>query len=165
MFGKRAGNTMIPSPTPPYFSYNREHHRIEMAETVETKLEVPLRNIICGADAAWVSYDAAGVTWSFSYARPAGGFSIFKRLLAQPLLGPFLFLRETAITWIASGPYQFSELREACLRGIAVDDGWLTRFVERAELEQRVRGCQTFEDLVRTWRWTKPDAPDDPTEA
>ena len=135
-----------------------------MAETVEPKLEVPLRNIVHGADAAWISYDAAGVTWNFHYARPAGGFSLLSRLLASPLFGPFLFLRETPITWIKSGPYQLSELREACLRGIAVDDGWLTRFVDEAELERRVRACQTFEELVRTWRWTKPEAPDDPAE-
>ena len=156
---------MTPTPTPPYFSYNREHHRIEMAETVETTLEVPRRNIIRGADAAWITYDAAGVTWSFRYARPAGGFSILSRLLARPLFGPFLFLREIAITWTASGTYQLSALREAYLRGIAVDDGWLTRFVDEAELERRVRACQSFEEFVRTWRWTKPEAPDDPTEA
>lgn len=136
-----------------------------MAETVETKLEVSRRNIIRRADAAWITYDAAGVTWSFRYARPAGGFSILSRLLAQPLFGAFLFLRETAITWTATGPYQLSELREAHLRGLAVDDGWLTRFVAAAELERRLRGCQTFEEFVGTWRWTKPEAPDDLTEA
>ena len=136
-----------------------------MAETVETKLEVPRRNIIRGADAAWITYDAAGVTWSFRYARPAGGFSILSRLLAQSLFGAFLFLREIAITWTASGPYRLSELREAYLRGVAHDDGWLTRFVDAAELERRVRACQTFEELVRTWRWTKTEAPDDLTEA
>jgi hypothetical protein len=132
-----------------------------LAETVWTKLEVPLQNIIRGADVSWIIYDASGVAWSFRYARPAGGFSLLSRLLAHPLFGPFLFMREIAIEWTEHQPYQLSELRDAYLQGIAHDDGWFTRFVEGAELERRVRGCQTFEELLQTWRWTKTETPDD----
>ena len=83
------------------------------------------------------------------------------RLLAQPLFAPFLFMREIAITWIQRQPYQLSELRDAYLRGIEHDDYWLTRFVDEEELKRRVRACQTFEELLLTWRWTKTETPDD----
>src|SRR6185369_511044 len=152
---------MAQSPTPPYFSYNVEHHRIELAETVETKLEVPLSNIIRGADASWIIYDASGITWSFRYTRPPEGFSLLSRLLAHPLFGLFLFMREIAITWIVREPYQISELRDAYLRGIEHDDYWLTRFVDEADLKRRVKACQTFQELLLTWRWTKTETPDD----
>src|SRR5262245_14218380 len=128
-----ACSAMAQSPTPPYFSYNREHHRIEMSETLETKLEVPLQNIIRGADAAWITYDASGFAWSFCYTRHAGEFSILRRLLVQ-LFASLLFLQETAITWTERRPYPLSELRDAYLRGIeADDDHWFTRFVDKAD--------------------------------
>jgi len=138
-----------------------ENHGIELAETLETKLEVPLRNIIHGADASWITYDASGFTWSFRYTKPPGGFSILSRLLAHRLFRLFLFMRETAITWTQERPYHLSELRDTYLRGIEHDDYWLTRFVDKAELEQRVRACRTFEELLLTWRWTKTETPDD----
>ena len=120
-----------------------------MAETVDWKFIVPRSNIIQGADAGWINYDASGLTWSFRYARPPGGFSLLSRLLTHPL---FDSMQEVAITWTVGPPYQLSELREAYLRGIEHDDGWLTRFVEEEALKRRVRACQTFEELVLAWR-------------
>src|ERR1035438_2134018 len=156
---------MAQSPTPPYFSYNVQHHGIELSETVPTKLEVPLRNISRGADASWITYDASGFAWSFRYTRPPGGFSILRRLLAHQLFAPFLFMQEIAITWTARRPYPLSELRDAYLRGIEHDDYWFTRFVDEAELEQRVRACQSFEELLLAWRSMKTETPDDLPEA
>jgi len=155
---------MAQSPTPPYFSYNRQHHRIELSDNVETKLEVPLQNIIREADVSWIIYDASGLAWSFRYTKPPGGFSLLSRLLAHPLFSLFLFMREIASTWTRRQPYQLSELGDGYLRGIAHDeDGWLTRFVDEADLKRRVQACQTFEELVLTWRWTKTETPDDNT--
>jgi len=156
---------MIRSPTPPYFSYNAEHHRIEFSETVEYKLEVPLRNIVRAADVSWITYDASGLAWNFRYITPTGGFPILTRLLAYPIFGLFLFMREIPITWTERQPYPLSELREAYLRCLRQDDGWLTRFVDEAELERRVRACETFGDLVLTWRSTKTETSDEMPQA
>jgi hypothetical protein len=160
-----ADTAMAQSPTPPYFSYNREHHRIEFSETVENHLEVPLRNIVRGPDVSWITYDASGLTWSFRYLTPAGGFPILTRLLAHPIFGGFLFLRAIPITWTKGQTYPLSELRDTYLRCIQQDDGWLTRFVDETELERGIRTCETFGDLVLTWRSTKTETPDDVPQA
>jgi hypothetical protein len=133
---------------------------MELSQTVETKLEVSLQNIVQGTDAAWIIYDALGTLWAFSYARPASGFSLFARLLAGRIFRLCSFMREVPIAWRERRLYAVSELRDAYLQCIDQDDGWLTRFVEREELERRIRSSNTFHELLLTWRWTRTEDPD-----
>lgn len=137
-------------PTAPYFVFNRKQHWIELTETAETRMAVNRLTLLSNWDQHCVVYDVDGVAWTFRFDRPASGFSILARLAAHIAYNP---RHDVGIVWERIGPYSLSEVKDAYLDAVDHDDDILTQFVEPEALSERVRGCQTFRDLVETWRW------------
>lgn len=146
---------VIPKPQAPLFTVSQKPCFIDFQTEAETHTHVTRLSLVNNTDSEWLAFDAVGNVWSFSYERPAGGFSAFSRLLARSFYNP---VSRVAVTWSQVRPYALDELRQHYLDAIAADDDILTQFVDPDELCARVRACSTFQDFVATWEWQSTDA-------
>ncbi len=62
-------------------------------------------------------------------------------------------LIDVEVQWKDAKPYGIEELRRNFLDAVEHDDDILTQFVHREALFQRIRACESFEELVLVWEW------------
>jgi hypothetical protein len=141
-------------PTAPYFVCCRKQHWIQLSLTAETRAVVTRLTLLSDWDEQCTTYDADGATWRFRLERPASGFSALARFAARVAYNP---RHEVGVAWRRVRRYELPELKDAYVDAIDRDDDILTQFVEPEELRERVRRCESFQDLVETWRWMETD--------
>jgi len=137
-------------PSTPYFFWNARAHSIDLEHTAYTRTRMSHRALMDGHDSETVVFDSDGALWTFSLERPKEGLGKVARFLAHTLYNP---TREVAWSWTKVRDYPLEELRIACLDAVEFDDDILTQFVERDALSERIRKCQTFNEILDTWEW------------
>ena len=141
------------NPSGPCFEFGpRGYFSLEPSYTARKKMK--LLGVFSGFYEQALVFDATGKVWRASQLRSRHKKSWWLTLLVHTVFNPWV---DVEISWDQPRQFQLEELKDLYLRAVDQDDDILTQFVDAPELKKKIKEAESFDDLVRVYRWMQSD--------